>query len=239
MRKVAIIQARMGSTRLPGKVLADLAGEPVLTRVINRVNRAESLDEVIVATTTMPSDEPIVELCQSHEISCFRGSEDDVLDRYYHAALQHSAELVVRITSDCPLIEPCIIDRVVEEYLKGDGALHYVSNTLPHRTYPRGLDTEAISFNTLACAWQEDDNPGWREHVTPFIYRNPDRFQIQSIVHNIDLSHHHWVVDTLEDLKFIRQIYNYFMRDDFDWTEVLELLERHPEWLEINRHIRQ
>ena len=239
MRTIAIIQARMGSTRLTGKVVADLAGEPVLTRVLNRVRRAYRLDEVIVATTTRSSDEPIVKICESYGVPCFQGSDEDVLDRYYRAALQYSADVIVRITSDCPLIEPLIIDQVVEEFLHRAGEVHYASNIVPRRTFPRGLDTEVFSFDTLACAWEEDDDPHRREHVTPYIYGHPERFRIHSVEHEEDLSYHRWTIDTPEDLEFIRLIYDHFTRDDFSWTEVLTLLERNPEWLEINRHVQQ
>lgn len=239
MRTVAIIQARVGSTRLPGKVLHDLAGQPVLARVIDRTRRANRLDEVVVATTNDPSDEPIVELCQSRGVPCFRGSEEDVLDRYYRAAVHHSAQTIVRITSDCPLIEPIIIDRVVDEYIQRSGEVDYASNIVPRRTFPRGLDTEVMSFDTLAWAWKEDGDPARREHVTPYIYGNPERFRIHSVEHEEDLSVHRWVVDTPEDLEFLRLIYDHFARDDFTWTVVLTLLEQNPEWLEINRHVRQ
>ena len=239
MKTVAIVQARMGSTRLPGKVLQDLAGQPVLARVIDRTRRANTLDEVVVATTINPSDEPIVELCRSRGLPCFRGSENDLLDRYYRAAARFSADIVVRITSDCPLIEPIIIDRVVDEYIQLAGEVDYASNTNPYRTFPRGLDTEVMPFETLAWAWKEDGDPARREHVTPYIYGNPDRFSIHLVKHEEDLSFHRWVVDTPEDLEFLRLIYDHFARDDFTWTEALTLLEQNPEWLEINRHVRQ
>ena len=238
MRVIAIIQARMGSTRLPGKVLLDLAGEPVLARVVNRSQRATMLDEVVIATTTESRDEAIVELCSSRGWAHFRGSEDDVLDRYYQAAKKHHADIVVRITSDCPLIEPEIIDLVVQELLK-DGSLDYVSNTLPPRTFPRGLDVEAMTFKTLERAWQEDKNSAWREHVTLYIYRNPEKFNIKAITNDKDLSHMRWTVDTLEDLRFVRYIYDHFGHDYFSWHDVLDLLEEHPEWLEINKNVKQ
>ena len=238
MRVIAIIQARMGSTRLPGKVLLDLAGEPVLARVVNRTQRATTLDEIVIATTTESRDEAIVELCSSRGWAHFRGSEDDVLDRYYQAAKKHHADIVVRITSDCPLIEPEIIDLVVQELLK-DGSLDYVSNTLPPRTFPRGLDVEAMTFKTLERAWQEDKNPAWREHVTPYIYRAPEKFRLKAVTNEKDLSHMRWTIDTWEDLEFVRRIYNHFGHDYFSWHDVLDLLEEHPEWLEINKNVKQ
>ena len=238
MRVVAIIQARMGSTRLPGKVLLDLAGEPVLARVVNRTQRATTLDEIVIATTTESRDEAIVELCSSRGLAHVRGSEDDVLDRYYEAARKYDADIVVRITSDCPLIEPEIIDLVVQELLK-DGSLDYVSNTLPPRTFPRGIDVEAMTFKTLKRAWQEDKNPAWREHVTPYIYRTPEKFRLKAVTNEKDLSHMRWTIDTWEDLEFVRRIYIHFGHDQFSWHEVLDLLKEHPEWVEINKSVKQ
>jgi spore coat polysaccharide biosynthesis protein SpsF (cytidylyltransferase family) len=164
MRTVAIIQARMGSTRLPGKVLMDLAGEPMLVRVVNRVRRAERLDEVVVATTASPSDDPIFEGCRQRGWAVERGSEKDVLDRYYRAARAHHADVVVRITADCPFVDAGLIDQVVGAFL--GGGYDYVSNVLEPRTYPRGLDVEVFRFSALEKAWQEDRDPSWREHVT-------------------------------------------------------------------------
>lgn len=238
MRVVAIIQARMGSTRLPGKVLLDLAGEPVLVWVVNRTQRATTLDEIVIATTTESRDEAIVELCSSRGWAHFRGSEDDVLDRYYQTAKKHHADIVVRITSDCPLIEPEIIDLVVQELLE-DGLLDYVSNMLPPRTFPRGLDVEAMTFKTLERAWREDKNPAWREHVTPYIYRAPEKFRLKAVTNEKDLSHMRWTIDTWEDLEFVRRICNHFSHDQFSWHEVLDLLKEHPEWLEINKSVKQ
>ena len=235
---VAIIQARMGSTRLPGKVLLDLAGAPVLARVVNRCRRAATLDDVVVATTTLAADDPIVELCRANNWKSFRGQEDDVLDRYYHAAMQSQAEVVVRITSDCPLIEPEIIDLTVKTFLE-HGALDYAGNSLPPRTFPRGLDVEVFSFEALARAWREDTNPAWREHVTPYIYRHPEKFRLHAVINDADLSSRRWTVDTAADLAFVRKIYEQFSHDGFSWREVLKLLEQHPEWLEINRHVVQ
>jgi len=235
---VAIIQARLGSTRLPGKVLLDLAGAPVLARVINRCRRAATLNDVVVATTTLAADDPIVELCRANNWPSFRGQEDDVLDRYYQAARQSRAEVVVRITSDCPLIDPEIIDLMVKTFLE-PGALDYAGNSLPPRTFPRGLDVEVFSFEALARAWRDDANPAWREHVTPYIYRHPEKFRLHAVVNNPDLSLMRWTVDTAEDLAFVRKIYGYFGHDGFSWREVLQLLERYPEWQEINRHVAQ
>ena len=238
MRVVAIIQARIGSTRLPGKVLLDLAGEPMLARVVTRTHRATTLEKVVVATTTKPADDAIVEMCVARGWFYFRGSELDVLDRYYKAAMRHEADVVVRITSDCPLIEPDVVDWVAGEFLE-HGSLDYTSNTLSPRTFPRGLDVEVISFEALERAWHEDDNDTWREHVTPYIYRHPEKFSLRGVVDNSDHSSMRWTVDTPEDLAFMQRVYGYFGHDRFSWREVLGVLEQHPEWPEINRHVQQ
>jgi spore coat polysaccharide biosynthesis protein SpsF len=239
VRVIAIIQARLGSSRLPGKVLLDLAGEPMLARVVNRVRRARCLEEVVIATTTEPADETLTALCASRGWPCCRGSPDDLLDRYYGAAQEFGADVVVRITSDCPLIEPELIDRVVRELLDHRPPLDYASNVLPRRTYPRGLDVEAFRFETLKVMWQEDDNPAWREHVTQFLHHHPERFAIQGVLNDCDLSAMRWTVDTPEDYELVRLIYGAFGHDRFSWQEVLRLLEENPQWLEINRHVTQ
>lgn len=238
MNIVAIIQARMGSTRLPGKVLMDLAGEPMLARVMNRARRASSLGKLVVATTTENLDEAILELCRGRGWLWARGSQDDVLDRYYRAASAYGADIVVRITSDCPLIDPEVIDLVVHEFIEHQ-PLDYATNSLEPRTFPRGLDTEVIAFDALARAWKEDRDPAWREHVTPYLYRHPEVFRVHVVASEQDRSSMRWTVDTPEDLEFVRRIYGHFGHDRFSWREVLSLLETHPEWLDINRHIRQ
>jgi spore coat polysaccharide biosynthesis protein SpsF len=239
MRVVAIIQARIGSTRLPGKVLKDLAGEPVLARCVNRLRRAQMLDEVVVATTVQNADKAIALLCEERGWPCFRGSEEDVLDRYYQAALAHQADVVVRVTSDCPLIEPEVVDRVIGEFLDRQPGLDYAANTLPLRTFPRGLDAEVISFDALERAWREDRNPAWREHVTPYVYRNPERFSLYGVTNEADYSSMRWTVDTPEDLAFVLRIYDHFGHDHFSWREVLAVLKEHSEWMAINHHVQQ
>jgi len=181
----------------------------------------------------------IVSLCNERDWPYFRGSEEDVLDRYYRAAVDYEADVVVRITSDCPLIEPKIVDRVVREFLERQPEVDYACNTLPRRTFPRGLDTEVFRFDVLEQAWCQDHNPAWREHVTPYIWRNPELFRIHGIMNEVDYSHMRWTVDTAEDLAFVRRIYNHFGHDQFSWQEVLAVLKEHPEWLKINQHVQQ
>jgi spore coat polysaccharide biosynthesis protein SpsF len=237
MRVVAIIQARMGSTRLPGKVMKDVGGETMLARVVWRARRAKLLDEVVVATTNKSADSPIVSECSKLGIPIFRGDEQDVLDRYYRSALANRAEAVVRITSDCPLVDPEIIDEVVHSFLKAKP--DYASNTLNH-SYPRGLDTEVMSMASLERAWHESNKPYHRSHVTPYIYQNPDAFRLLSVKGQVDHSSHRWTVDTREDLNFVRTIYGRFNNQDtFGWQDVLKLLDREPDLVEINHHVRQ
>ncbi|RME97646.1 MAG: acylneuraminate cytidylyltransferase [Chloroflexi bacterium] len=239
MNTVAIIQARIGSTRLPGKVLENIGGETMLSRVIKRTQRATRLDKIVIATTIRPDDDVIVTECVHLNTPVFRGDEQDVLDRYYKAAMQHQADVVVRITSDCPLIEPEVIDKAVKVFESQHPTVDYVANTLPPRTFPRGLDVEVMSCEALARAWNEDKNPAWREHVTPYIYRNPKQFNLYALTNNVDYSALRWTVDTPEDLELIRRIYNHFKQDNFNWRDVLNLLEQHPDWLEINSAIKQ
>jgi len=206
--------------------------------VVNRTSRSKTVRNVAIATTTQPGDDSIVNLCKARGWPYYRGSELDVLDRYYQAALTFKADIVVRITADCPLIEPEIIDRVVNEFLSVYRAADYVSNTLI-RTFPLGLDVEVISFTALSRAWREDTNHAWREHVTPYIWRQPDKFKIHNVTTDKDYSYMRWTVDTTEDLAFVRKIYDHFKDDTFNWREVLDLLKKHPEWLEINRDVQQ
>jgi spore coat polysaccharide biosynthesis protein SpsF len=233
----AIIQARMSSTRLPAKVLLDLAGEPMLARVVARTQRAKTIDRTIVATTIEPEDEPIVALCRARGWAVSRGSRDDVLDRYYQAAVADRADPIVRITSDCPLIDPEVIDRVVERLTEG---VDYASNINPRRSFPRGLDVEAFTFASLAAAWGEAADLSSREHVTPFLYRHPERFRIALVEsERPESADHRWSVDTPEDYELMRRILAHFGDTDYGWLDVLALLDRHPDWIDLNRHIAQ
>jgi spore coat polysaccharide biosynthesis protein SpsF len=233
---VAIIQARMGSTRLPGKVLARVRGNPMLSYVVGRVRAAKTLDEVVVATTTKPADDAIVAFCRERGVNCFRGSEEDVLDRYYQVAREHAAEAVVRITSDCPLIDPEIVDKTVRGFLveRPD----YASNSLV-RTYPRGLDTEVMTFRALEVAWREARQPYQRTHVTPYIYENPGRFKILPVTGDRDYTAYRWTVDTPEDLELVRAVYDRLGGDSFLLNDIVRLMEREPELAEINRSVAQ
>lgn len=244
MRKVvAIVQARVGSTRLPKKVLKRILGKPMLWHVINRLKKAKLIDEIVVATTQREEDELIVRLSDESGVKSFAGSEEDVLDRYYQAAKTHKADVIVRITADCPLIDPHVVDRVVKHFLDGD--FDYVSNTCVEpwaackQTYPDGLDTEVFSFNVLKNAWKEAKMQSEREHVTPYIWKQPDVFKIGRVQYSKDLSHMRWSVDYEKDLRFVREVYRRLYKKGgfFNMEDVLTLLSKYPELMEINSEI--
>ncbi len=237
MNVVAIIQARMGSTRLPGKVLKDLCGETVLARVVNRIRRATLLNKVVVATSVQPADDAILQECGRLSVACFRGHEADVLDRYYRAAEKFSADAIVRITSDCPLIDPEVSDKTIRAFLEQHP--DYASNVLERR-YPRGLDTEVMTFAALETARREARDPHQREHVTPFLYQHPERFRLVSVTGDRDYSHYRWTLDTVEDLEFLRSVYRRRAEaSDPAWQDVLRILEREPDLAAINEHVKQ
>lgn len=236
-RTVAIVQARMGSTRLPGKVMLPLLGESVLSRVMRRAARARTLDEVVVATTTLPEDDAIVALAQAEGWPVERGSETDLLDRYLGAARTHGAEVIVRITSDCPLIDLEVIDRTVLAFRAGE--VDYASNMLEPTTYPIGLAVEVVARAALERAGREDRDPAWREHATPYIYRHPELFRLLRVPAEDDHTDQRWSVDTPEDYALVERIYETLGRDDFTWREALAVVEAHPSWAAINRHVVQ
>ena len=237
MKTVAIIQARMGSTRLPGKVLMQICGDSMLKWVVGRARRATLLDEVVVATTDSPADDAIVAECEAMGVSVFRGSEDDVLDRYRNAAEAFGVDTVVRITSDCPLIDPEVIDDVVAAFINGPA--DYACNTL-QRCYPRGLDVEVFSRAALEEAWLRADRPHERAHVTPYIRGNPEQFKLLSVPCEGDHSDLRWTVDTTEDLEVVRAIADAIGgRNDFGWRAALEVIRQNPQLAEINRSVRQ
>jgi|SRR5580704_5013758 spore coat polysaccharide biosynthesis protein SpsF len=237
MKIAAVVQARMGSSRLPGKVLMDLGGETVLARVVRRLRRSALLDAILIATTHSALDDAIVSECERLEVGCFRGSEDNVLDRYYRAAQVCGAEVLVRITSDCPLIDPELVDETIRTF--HDQQADYASNTIVH-TYPRGLDTEVFSRVALARAWSEASQPYEREHVTPYFYEHPELFRIASTRGRADYSQFRWTLDTAEDLQLIREIYSRFgNKDDFGWQPAVALMENEPELGELNSRVLQ
>lgn len=239
MKTVALVQARMGSSRLPGKVLRPLLGRPMLSHVVHRLREARTLDQIVVATSSAPQDRQIVDFCRGQAVKWFCGSEQDVLDRFYQAALAFQADTIVRVTADCPLIDPGVVDRVVSAYRARCRETDHASNVLPHRTFPRGLDTEVFGGDLLERLWIEDQNPRWRQHVTEMVFQQPERFRILNICNETDLSHHRWTVDTAADLELVQRIFQFFGPRPFSWRDVLAVTAQHPEWLELNRHVRQ
>lgn len=237
MKTVAIVQARMGSARLPGKVLMDIGGKTMLARVIGRLRRASLINELLIATTDTAADDAVVAECRKCSTPVSRGDEKDVLDRYFHAAQLSKAEIVVRITSDCPMIDPEITDKTITAFL--ESRPDYASNVM-QRTYPRGLDTEVISMAALERAWRKAHKPYEREHVTPYIYEHPGEFKLLSVTGEQDHSSHRWTVDTSEDLEFVRAVYERFaFREAFSWRDILDLVRREPKLNELNRFVQQ
>lgn len=238
MNTIAILQARMGSYRLPGKVLKPILGRPMLDLQIERVKRSKTIDQLVVATSVNPEDRAIAGLCQRVGVDCFRGDPENVLDRFYRAAKQYKPEHVVRLTGDCPLADPSLIDDLVEFYLAH--GCDYASNC-HEPSLPDGLDAEIFSFSALEQAWKEAELPSHLEHVTPFIRSNPERFKIACYRYHTHLSHLRWVVDEPEDLEFVRRVYEalYPIKPEFGTEDILALLERKPELLKLNEGFRR
>lgn len=240
MKTVIIVQARMTSTRLPGKVLIPVLGKPLLEYQLERLGRVKMAQQIVIATTKNDTDQPIVELCQRLGFGFFRGSEEDVLSRFYGASLKFRADNIVRITADCPLIDPIIIDNLIDKFLENYLEVDYVSNTLK-RTYPRGMDAEVFSFEVLSKILKNAADPYDREHVTPYIYRNQEQFRIINVENPQNSSQHRWTVDTEEDFELIRRMITvlYPKIRDFTMNDCLNLLDKYPEWQKINAHIQQ
>ena len=230
---VAIIQARMGSSRLPGKTLLQIAGHAMLWHIVQRARRASQLDHVLVATSTARTDDPIEEYCSAQGFACFRGSESDVLDRYYNAAISVDAEVIVRLTADCPLHDPLVIDHVVSAFRQGQ--FDYVSNVAPP-TYPDGLDTEVFTFAALKETWTHASLASEHEHVTPYI-RGGRKFRSHNVTLPTDLSSLRWTVDELADLAFVRTIFHALDRVDFGLEDILALLNNAPHFCRIDAAI--
>ncbi len=235
---VLIVQARMGSTRLPGKVLKPIAGRPMLSYLLERLRRCRLVERMVVATSILPVDDPIVDLCEQDSCMVVRGPEVDVLTRFAMAARTAGAGTVVRVTADCPLLEPALVDHAIDSFTTG--ACDYLSNMQPP-TWPYGMAVEVMTRRALEEAAAEARDQAEREHVTPFLYWRPERYRIHSITRQPDLSMHRWTVDTPEDFELVSRILGALYNDhpNFEMDDVLELLTRHPDWIEINRHVEQ
>jgi glutamate-1-semialdehyde 2,1-aminomutase/spore coat polysaccharide biosynthesis protein SpsF len=231
----AIIQARMSSSRFPGKTLTDIAGEPMLGHVVRRARSIPAVQEVIIATTHNPADTAILEFAEESGLCLHLGSENDVLDRFYETAKRFEVTVIVRVTPDCPLLDPEVSSRVLDKFLKSKGTLDYACNTEP-RTFPDGLDTEVFSFAALERTWCESELPSEREHVTPYIWKNPGMFRIGNVCQERDLSLMRWTVDEPYDLEFVRAIYERLApKRIFGMSDVLEVLEREPQLIDVNK----
>jgi spore coat polysaccharide biosynthesis protein SpsF len=240
MKTVAIVQGRMASSRLPDKILKDIGGKPMLAWVVDQARKAHRIDQVVVATTSEASDDPVEAYCQENGIPCYRGSMLDVLDRFYQAARHFQADVVVRFTADCPLIDPQLVDQVLEKFFKA-GADFAANRLPPHftRTYPIGLDTEVATFAALERAWVEATAKHDREHVMPFLYEVDGRFKVVRLEYERDYGWMRWTVDTLADLELIRQIAARLKdRPDFTWLDVVKLFEQEPELAAINSNVK-
>lgn len=238
MKVVAVIQARMRSTRLPGKVLLPVAGRPLLSYLLERLRRCNHIQDIVVATSIESADDAIVTLCELESAAVERGPELDVLKRFAIAAEATNAEAVVRITADCPLIEPQLVDFAVQSFAAAD--CDYLSNMMPP-TWPYGMAVEVMTRRALDEADGEARDPSEREHVTPFLYWRPQRFRLKSITRRPDLSAHRWTVDTQEDFELVSLILKslYPKNPNFTIDDVLDTLFRNPEWIDINRNVKQ
>ena len=235
-RVVGIIQARMSSSRLPGKTLADVAGRPVLSWLLHRVAASQKVQHWIVATSTEPDDDRIEEVCAALSIACHRGSLDDVLDRYHEAAVVHGADHIVRVTGDCPLLHAEVIDRVVEAHLQG--RFDYTSNTLV-ATFPDGMDVEILRGEVLEQCWREAERPSQREHVTLWVKEHPELFELHNVTDTVDRSALRLTVDEAPDLELVRQILTALSGTDalFPPDKIYEFLADHPDLNQLNAHI--
>jgi len=235
MNVVAIVQARMGSIRLPGKVMREILGKPMLWHLVNRLKHARFIDKIVIATTENARDEPILKLAREMGVEGFTGKEDDVLDRYYQAAKKYGAETVVRNTADCPLVDPELVDRIIGHYLKNADMLDYVSNG---PSYPDGIvETEAFPFVALEKAWREAKLLSEREHVTAYIWKNKEIFRTATVQYDEDLSHLRLVVDDEKDLQLVTEVFKNLYKEGeiFHLKDILDFLDKRPELLELNK----
>lgn len=242
---VAVIQARMGSSRLPGKVLMPILGKPTLWHIVRRLHQVEEIDEIVVATSYLERDDPIASFCNDHSIYCFRGNEADVLDRFYKAASSVQATTIIRITGDCPLIDPKLISRLIDFYFQnnlqysGVAAGAGVADDEFYGRYPDGLDAEIFSFKALKKAWEKADGILFREHVTPYIWKHPEKFKTEVFkCQNNDYSNLRWTMDNPEDYELINSIYEnlYPKNPAFDMYDILQLMKKEPHIFKKNQH---
>ncbi len=239
MKVNAIIQARCGSTRLPGKIFMAINGKPLLWHVVNRLKYAELIDDIIVATTKDSKDDATEEWCNENEIKCYRGSEDDVLNRFYNAAVAFPCDVIVRVTADDPFKEPTIVDKIIKKLI--DENLDLSCNVFPP-SFPEGLDCEVFTFNVLEKMEKTTNNPYDREHVTPYIYNHPEKFKIGNLTSSRQLSNYRWTIDNKEDYEMVNAIYEKRKNGQEEillMEEILEILEENPELASINSDVKR
>ncbi|MEW6070046.1 MAG: aminotransferase class III-fold pyridoxal phosphate-dependent enzyme, partial [Candidatus Thermoplasmatota archaeon] len=234
---VAHVQARIGSTRLPGKVLRDIVGKPMLWHIVNRLKRSKLIDKIVIVTSTNEEDKAILEFGEKEGIETFAGSEEDLVDRHYQAAKKYKADVIVRITGDCPLVDPKVVDKIIKYFL--DGKFDYASN-IEKCTYPDGLDVQVLSYSALETIWKKCKKPLERELFSAYIKLHPEKFKIGNVEQEQDLSHMRWTVDYEEDLRFVREVYKrlYKKGEIFYMEDVLQLLKKEPELMDINKGLK-
>lgn len=240
MKTVAIIQARMGSTRLPGKIMMKLKEKTVLNHVIERVQQSREIDEIIVATTILKEDDVVEVAAKRYGVKVFRGSSENVLERYYQAAVSSDADHIVRITSDCPLVDSIVLNELVRKYHESNCEIATnVGKKVEDRTFPRGLDAEIFSFQALQQAFEKADFDYQREHVTPFMYEHISKVEL--LKNPVNYSMYRWTLDTPEDFKLINEIYErlYYGKHDFYLNDILEIFKQEKKLNDINMHIQQ
>ena len=245
MKIIAIVQARMGSTRLPGKVLMDVEGKPMLWHLIERLKYSKKIDEIVIAIPDTKENDILEKFAEENNVKYYRGSEDDVLSRYYEAAEKFKADVIVRVTSDCPLIDPKIVDKIIERYAgsKADFTANFLEGKkgeVIKKTFPKGLEAEIFAFLTLKKVKQEAKERYQQEHVDPYIFENPDIFSLSIVENKEDFSYMRWTVDDREDLQFVREIYKriYPSKKMFYMEDVISLLKKFPELLDINKDVK-
>lgn len=240
LRAAIIVQARMGASRLPGKPLMEVLGKPLLFYLIERLKRCQKVHEIVIAIPDKPQDAILKEYCESLGVKVVLGDEDNVLARYGLAAKSVDCDLIVRVTADCPLMDPAVIDAMIEEFLLKKDKLDYLSNTLV-RTFPRGLDVEIFTKKALEMALKEAKTPVEKEHVTPYFYQHPESFRLENFLYDQDESNHRWTVDTKEDFELIKRMLEalYPKNPYFNLRDMLDLIKMHPEWEDLNRHVEQ
>ncbi len=233
---LAIIQARMSSTRLPNKVLKSIMGKPMLALQLSRIKQSQLIDNIVVATSKQGDDDAIENLCKTQQVECFRGDLDDVLARFYHTSQAHSPDHIVRLTADCPLTDAKVIDRVISTHLTQQA--DYTSNCQP-ATFPDGLDVEVFTAKALTISYQQAQKPSEREHVTQFMRNHSELFTLANYQYHQDLSHHRWTVDETKDFEFVTQVYQHLYADNpyFTMQDILALLARKPQLSQINQNI--